>query len=279
MTSGIYEIYNKVTGKRYIGSSKNIESRWKSHKRMLEQKNHHSIKLQHSYNKYKKKNFLYSILEECPENNLFDREDYYIELYNSFENGYNCTAFSKHPTYENDKPKIKIYGEVNRDKIYHIKEIYDSCWLYYNHELPYNCKILCYEPYFLTFGSKSYNRLLRYLERLEILMYDVFNYAYMGKDHIFVLRDLDRSASATNRITYDLSEYRQIGKRFFEFKYYSNWFCKKYSSTTIKYSTAYQQADTNFNEFLNNIDNVIENNKHHKYLLKFLKGEEKINNP
>ena len=32
-TCGVYQIRNKITGERYIGSSKNIEERWQQHKR------------------------------------------------------------------------------------------------------------------------------------------------------------------------------------------------------------------------------------------------------
>lgn len=32
-TCGVYQIRNRITGERYIGSSKNIEERWRQHKR------------------------------------------------------------------------------------------------------------------------------------------------------------------------------------------------------------------------------------------------------
>ena len=52
---GIYKIENIKTGKIYIGSSKNIKSRFYTHKRELEKGTHHSYKLQKSYTKTKDK--------------------------------------------------------------------------------------------------------------------------------------------------------------------------------------------------------------------------------
>lgn len=52
MNSGIYKIQNKLNGKIYIGSSKNITKRIQRHKRILKSGDHHNVYLQRSYNKY-----------------------------------------------------------------------------------------------------------------------------------------------------------------------------------------------------------------------------------
>ena len=89
---GIYKIENINTGKIYIGSSKDIDTRWKEHKYRLKNNIHHSSKLQRSYNKTEDKNiFILKIIEEVEcKDNLLEREQYYIDKFDSFKNGYNC---------------------------------------------------------------------------------------------------------------------------------------------------------------------------------------------
>ena len=91
--SGIYCITNSRTGKMYIGSSKNIEYRLKRHLFELKNNKHHSSKLQQDYNRYKDKSiFEFKVIEETTEDDLLKREQYYIDLYDTFHNGYNCLA-------------------------------------------------------------------------------------------------------------------------------------------------------------------------------------------
>ena len=51
--SGVYQIYNPINNKRYIGSSINVERRLKEHLRNLKKNTHCNIYLQSAYNKYK----------------------------------------------------------------------------------------------------------------------------------------------------------------------------------------------------------------------------------
>ena len=83
MTMGIYQIRNIINEHIYIGSSHNIEERFKRHKRDLYNQTHHSIYLQRAYNKYGINNFVYEIIEEVYiEKDLLDREQYYIDKLN-----------------------------------------------------------------------------------------------------------------------------------------------------------------------------------------------------
>src|SRR3990167_7851115 len=52
IASGVYEILNTTNGKRYIGSTANMVSRWKTHCYKLKRNNHHSPTLQSAWNKY-----------------------------------------------------------------------------------------------------------------------------------------------------------------------------------------------------------------------------------
>lgn len=81
MKSGIYSIKNTITGKQYIGSSKNLDARQKTHFYQLQNNKHINMYLQRSYNKYECSAFVFIVLEYCEEYNLLEREKFYIEQY------------------------------------------------------------------------------------------------------------------------------------------------------------------------------------------------------
>lgn len=86
---GIYAIHNKINDKYYIGQTKNINQRWIQHRSRLKCHTHENCHLQASYDLYGVDNFEYLVLEECAENELDKKEQYYIEKYNAYTNGYN----------------------------------------------------------------------------------------------------------------------------------------------------------------------------------------------
>lgn len=91
---GIYRIYCLITGKSYIGQSKNIEERWKQHLYELKRNKHHSKKLQQDFNRYGEKFFIKEIIQLFPfySKQILNREEkFWIEYYNSYYNGYNET--------------------------------------------------------------------------------------------------------------------------------------------------------------------------------------------
>ena len=65
MKSGIYKITNTINDKYYIGSSKDIKSRFRSHKCVLKANKSASIILQNAVNKYGLENFLFEVIEYC----------------------------------------------------------------------------------------------------------------------------------------------------------------------------------------------------------------------
>lgn len=94
----IYSIQNKINGKCYIGATKRKHSRWKDHERMLLQNRHHAFKLQKAYNKYGKENLVFKVIEECEYKDALEKEQFYLNKYDSFHNGYNSNAFSNQTT-------------------------------------------------------------------------------------------------------------------------------------------------------------------------------------
>ena len=106
---GIYRIHNLINGQDYIGQSNNIYHRWEQHKARYDKCAIHLALL-----KYGIDNFEFSIIEECPEEKLDERERYWISYYNSYNNGYNENDGGNRPTHTCcDKP-IEAYNLVGK---------------------------------------------------------------------------------------------------------------------------------------------------------------------
>ena len=90
-TSGIYCIENTFNHKKYIGQSKDIDTRWKKHIYELTHNKHHNDYLQKSWNKYGKENFRFYNLERCCFEMLDEKERYWIDYYDTLDRncGYN----------------------------------------------------------------------------------------------------------------------------------------------------------------------------------------------
>ena len=88
---GIYSITNKINNKKYIGYSIDIKRRWATHKRNLKNNKHENDHLQKAYNKYGENAFKYQIVEECTQEELKNKEKYWIAFYDSKNNGYNMS--------------------------------------------------------------------------------------------------------------------------------------------------------------------------------------------
>lgn len=85
MSIGIYKIENLINHKVYIGQSIEIEKRWQKH---LNTKDNFVI--HKALQKYGKEHFSFQIIEECDLLDLDNKEQYWINYYNSLiPNGYN----------------------------------------------------------------------------------------------------------------------------------------------------------------------------------------------
>lgn len=82
----IYKITNLINNKIYIGlTTRTVDMRWKEHCR------HDSLEVDKAIQEYGKHNFMIETLEECDDSLLDVREQYWIDYYNSYNDGYNRT--------------------------------------------------------------------------------------------------------------------------------------------------------------------------------------------
>ena len=79
---GIYKITNKVSGKIYIGQSKDIEVRIDQHLSALRRNKHENKDMQRDYNLFSSA-FEFEVVEECPLSLLNEAEIRWIAHYKS----------------------------------------------------------------------------------------------------------------------------------------------------------------------------------------------------
>ena len=122
----IYTITNLLNNKKYIGSSSNMEQRKQKHLCLLKHNKHHSLSLQHSWNKNKPENYIFEIIEVLSENqNMYEIEQYYLDLYKTYdkEYGYNMSKNAIAPFGTN--PQIKKLYQFSMSG--NFLETYDNC--------------------------------------------------------------------------------------------------------------------------------------------------------
>lgn len=119
--SGIYMIKNIINNKVYIGSAKKLVSRLSNHRHLLNNNKHHSIHLQHAWNKYGEDVFIFGVIKVVEDlDKLIEFEQNFIDKYKSSNDkyGYNICPLaknnlgSKHQRGINDK-KRRMTGKGN----------------------------------------------------------------------------------------------------------------------------------------------------------------------
>lgn len=116
MTSGVYAILCRASGRQYTGSSADIQKRWRQHKSMLRRGKHHSPPLQNAWNKYGEDAFEFVVLEECAVNLLLELEQHYID---QCCDGYNCApvAGTRRGVPQSPEARAKISAAMTGRKL------------------------------------------------------------------------------------------------------------------------------------------------------------------
>lgn len=94
--TGIYKITNIKTKECYIGQAIHIKDRFVEHAKCgLGIDTPAGNKLYKAIQEFGLWNFSFEVLEECPREQLNEKEKYYIDLYSSYDYGYNSTHGNK----------------------------------------------------------------------------------------------------------------------------------------------------------------------------------------
>ena len=123
----LYKTTCLVNGKFYIGSSKNIEKRWYTHRRDFKTHKNQSI-LQRAWNKHGSDKFTFEIIEECANDQkiCFEREQYYLDLLKPYlAIGYNIETkasggdtFTLNPNKEAIREKMRILNAGDKNGMF-----------------------------------------------------------------------------------------------------------------------------------------------------------------
>lgn len=111
---GIYRITNKQNGKSYIGQATNIERRIAEHKQTRTQT------IDNYINVLGVDNFDFEIIEECPLEELDEKEEYYIKAYNTQKDGYNI----QNGGFNNSTGEGNGRSKLTEDIVYQMREAY-----------------------------------------------------------------------------------------------------------------------------------------------------------
>ena len=88
----IYCITNDINGKKYIGqTADNIEERFKEHLSSINAKRDYDRPLYRAMRKYGIEHFHISLIEECSTESLDTQEEFWIQYFDTYKNGYNAT--------------------------------------------------------------------------------------------------------------------------------------------------------------------------------------------
>lgn len=111
MITGIYKITNQINGHYYIGQSVDIKKRFREHcfSAVHPDNKDHSSPIHRALAKYGKDNFTFEVIEECPKENLDERETFWINTLKATANGnYNILLGGQDRIKFDDKP-VELY--------------------------------------------------------------------------------------------------------------------------------------------------------------------------
>lgn len=125
---GIYKISCDQEDRVYIGSSTNIDRRWREHRRMLKAETHHCAALQLAWDAYGDESFIFDVVELCE--NIVLAEQYWLDKHS--HHCYNTSLQASNPmanpeVVQKQLQTIRQNGSRNSQKLteQHVLEIVD----------------------------------------------------------------------------------------------------------------------------------------------------------
>lgn len=116
--TGIYSIINTKNNKKYIGStSQSFKKRFEHHISLLRARKHKNAHLQHAWNKYGEKSFIFDIECICCEN-ILEKEQEILDSYD-FEDLYNINPYATGGlqfSQESIEKRVKTFTKVIRER-------------------------------------------------------------------------------------------------------------------------------------------------------------------
>lgn len=119
---GVYKIENTVSGKFYIGSSVNMQKRWHNHLYALRRGLHPNRHLQNAWKKYGNESFLFSVVEESGQDNLSEREQYWLDKLGAVEQGYNVCDKAGEPSQACKDSGNNYWETLTEEEKFHLSE-------------------------------------------------------------------------------------------------------------------------------------------------------------
>lgn len=121
-TCGVYMIENKINHKRYVGASINVTGRFSEHLGR-ETKLYPEREFYQDVIKYGRDNFICALLEECPEEKLLEREQFW---YDKLQPEYNIFRPVEHTTQSEGFREHQMKCRVGEKVAKKLKEKYSS---------------------------------------------------------------------------------------------------------------------------------------------------------
>ena len=114
--SGVYKITNTITGNFYIGSSKDVKRRWKSHKWPSKWNKYPNNSMYLDMQKYGVENFVFEILEEVEIDKLKETEQQFIEMLKPTYNSCNAKGLNIERCKESHRKYSEKYNKSDKRK-------------------------------------------------------------------------------------------------------------------------------------------------------------------
>lgn len=179
----IYKITNLINNKLYIGKTvTSIAHRWDQHKSAA--KNRGQWALYKAIRKYGEDNFSIEMIEEVDNDNLNNREIYWINYYNSYRDGYNMTLGGDGRISLNRNKIIELWN--NGCSVQTISKNL-NCWVssvidILKEQNIYDPERIKKERIINTANSQSQHKIIQYNENGEII--NIFNSCKEAAEHI-----------------------------------------------------------------------------------------------